>query len=137
MPELRVRGDRQYLVQMVSNLIENAIKYGGPGKTVCVKTSSGDTSNRPAAIIEVSDNGPGIPPGQLEHVFDRFYRADSARSVEVDEDSGSPTGSGLGLSIVAGIAKIHGGTVNVASEPQKGSTFEVNLPLLPEKASAR
>jgi signal transduction histidine kinase len=136
LPELRVRGDRQYLVQMVSNLVENAIKYSGMGKAVRVRTAREGTPERSAAIIEVSDNGPGILPAHLEHVFDRFYRADAARSVEVDEEPGSPTGSGLGLSIVAGIARLHGGTVRVASEPQRGSTFEVSLPLLPENTSA-
>ncbi len=129
LPELHVRGDRQYLIQMVSNLIENAIKYGGSGQTVQIETCLHQNGKRDEASLCVSDNGPGIPPDHLPHLFDRFYRVDQARSRDADEDSNSPTGSGLGLSIVAWIVKAHGGEIKVDSKVNEGTTFEVSLPL--------
>jgi signal transduction histidine kinase len=86
------------------------------------------------AVLSVSDNGPGIAEDHINHIFDRFYRADPARSREKDEESMSASGSGLGLSIVAGIAQVHGGQVRVQSQPNLGSTFEVELPLLIQPA---
>jgi two-component system OmpR family sensor kinase len=130
LPELLVRGDSQYLLQMASNLIENAIKYSGRGQTVRVEARLSGPAKASAALLEVSDNGPGIAPEHLAHVFDRFYRADQARSREVDDDALSPSGTGLGLSIVAGIAKAHGGSVQAHSELGSGSTFRVLLPVL-------
>lgn len=129
LPELSIEGDRQYLVQMVSNLLENAIKYGGSGKTVRIATRAGVLVNHPAGILSVSDNGPGIPPAHIERIFDRFYRVDAARSRD-DDEAGANSGTGLGLSIVAGIAQLHGGTVKATSRLQGGSTFEVCLPLV-------
>jgi heavy metal sensor kinase len=134
LPALCVRGDRQYLLQMVSNLIENGVKYSGGGQTVRVATRAGAERTQAVAVLSVSDNGPGIPEDHIRHIFDRFYRADAARSRESDEDSLSASGSGLGLSIVAGIAQVHGGQVRVESQPHSGSTFEVTLPLLTHPA---
>jgi len=82
-----------------------------------------------SASLRISDTGPGIAPEYLPHIFDRFYRIDSARSRENDEDSDSPTGSGLGLSIVAWIVQVHGGEIHVTSTIGQGSTFEVTLPI--------
>lgn len=135
LPELCVRGDRQYLLQMVSNLIENGVKYSGRGQTVRVVTRPGVERTRTVAVLSVADNGPGITQDHINHIFDRFYRADSARSRESDEESLYASGSGLGLSIVAGIAQAHGGQVRVESQPNSGSTFEVTLPLLIRPAS--
>jgi heavy metal sensor kinase len=124
LPEARILGDRQSLLQMISNLIENAIKYtDGNDKRVCIET--GITDGR--AWVRVSDNGPGIAP---EHLFDRFYRADKARARSTDDDSESPTGSGLGLSIIQWIAQAHGGEVLVESTPGNGSSFEVRFEAL-------
>jgi signal transduction histidine kinase len=124
LPELRVRGDRQYLSQMVSNLIENGIKYCGAGAKVCMETAAvGDR-----AMLRVADTGPGIPKEHLPALFDRFYRADAARSQNGDGDS--PDGSGLGLSIVAWIVRAHRGTIHVESHVGRGTTFEVSLPLI-------
>ena len=81
-----------------------------------VSTSDG------TARIEVEDAGPGMPPEEAERVFERFYRADQSRS----RASG---GVGLGLSIVAAVAEAHGGAVSARSEPGKGSTFRITLPL--------
>ena len=122
-PELLIRGDRQYLIQMISNLIENAVKYSGTGQTVRIET---DTQNGKASL-RISDTGPGIPPEHLPKLFDRFYRADAARSH--NNDSNSPTGSGLGLSIVSWIVQAHSGTIQVQSKVNEGTTFEVTLPL--------
>jgi heavy metal sensor kinase len=124
LPEARMLGDRQSLLQMVSNLIENAIKYtAGDDKRVCIET--GVTDNY--AWVRVSDNGPGIAPEHLPHLFDRFYRADKARVRASDEDSESPSGSGLGLSIIQWIAQVHGGEVHVESTLGNGSSFEVRF----------
>lgn len=124
LPELHVRGDRQYLLQMVSNLIENAIKYGGSGQTVQIETEArGDR-----ATLRVSDTGPGIPPDHLPHLFDRFYRVDQARTHHYADGDSSPDGSGLGLAIVSWIAQSHGGEIRVDSQVNEGSIFEVSLP---------
>lgn len=129
LPELPVRGDHQYLVQMVSNLLENAVKYGRAGGKVRIQAGSRDESAGDVAWVRVTDSGPGIPPEHLPHLFDRFYRVDQARARDADEDSNSPTGSGLGLSIVSWIAQTHGGSVRVDSKLDEGTTFEVVLPL--------
>jgi heavy metal sensor kinase len=129
LPELCVHGDRQYLIQMISNLIENGIKYSGAGQKVRIETGSGKKNKKDLAFLRVSDTGPGIVPDHLPHLFDRFYRVDAARSWGNEDDPNSPTGSGLGLSIVAWIVQVHGGEIHVTSKVGKGSTFEVTLPL--------
>jgi len=126
LPELIVNGDRQYIIQMISNLIENAIKYSGSGQTVRVETSVHSDNKKEFASLRVTDTGPGIAPEHLPHLFDRFYRVDQARTQ--DDDSSAPTGSGLGLSIVAWIVEAHGGKINVESQVNSGTTFEVLIP---------
>jgi len=79
--------------------------------------------------VRVVDNGPGIPVEDLPHLFDRFFQVDKTRTHNHGDEAGSLTGVGLGLSIAQWIAQAHGGEINVQSEPGKGSTFEVNLPL--------
>ncbi|MCX6033607.1 MAG: ATP-binding protein, partial [Chloroflexi bacterium] len=126
LPETRILGDRQYLLQMLSNLVENAIKYTtGDKKRVCVETGTADG----CAWVRVSDTGPGIAPEHLPHLFDRFYRVDKSRTRDAgtESDPRSPTGSGLGLSIVQWIAQVHGGEVRVESTLGVGTTFEVRL----------
>jgi signal transduction histidine kinase len=122
LPEARILGDRQYLVQMVSNLVDNAIKYSaGEDKKVSIETgTSGETS-----WVRVSDNGPGIAPEHLPHLFDRFYRIDKSRTREAGISSGldSPVGSGLGLSIVQWILQSHGGEIKLESHLGAGTTF--------------
>jgi heavy metal sensor kinase len=113
-----VRGDRTRLQQIVVNLIDNAIKYTPEGGRVDVR-SRGENST---AILEVEDNGVGIPPHALPYVFERFYRVDKARS----RASG---GAGLGLSIVKAICAAHGGEIHVSSVERRGSCFQVRLPL--------
>jgi heavy metal sensor kinase len=132
LPEVRILGDRQFLLQMISNLIENGIKYTtGTDKRVRIET--GSTENE--AWLRVSDNGPGIPAEHIPHLFDRFYRVDAARThqPQTDPDPQAPTGSGLGLSIVHWLAQAHGGQINVSSVPDAGTTFEIRFPAISQQ----
>lgn len=113
-----VRGDRTRLQQIVVNLIDNAIKYTPEGGVVQVRVKAEGTT----AVLEIQDNGIGIPTHAILHVFERFFRVDKARS----RASG---GAGLGLSIVKAICAAHGGDVQVSSEEGRGSCFRVSLPL--------
>jgi signal transduction histidine kinase len=137
LPEVLVAGDRQYLNQMITNLIENAIKYSrGEDKQVRVDTGIDRQAQEAVGWVKVTDNGQGISPEHLAHLFDRFYQVDQARSRASGESSGEKeapgllAGSGLGLSIVQWIAQAHGGQVVVQSDLGQGSVFEVRLPLL-------
>ena len=112
-----VVGDRTRLQQVVVNLIDNAVKYTQEGGIVEVKVRQEGN-----AILEVSDNGAGIPAHAISHVFERFYRVDKARA----RASG---GAGLGLPIVKAICAAHGGAISVSSEDGRGSCFRVELPL--------
>ena len=129
LPEARILGDRQHLIQMVSNLVDNGIKYAaGEYKKVSIET--GKTGG--TAWVRISDNGPGIAPEHLPHLFDRFYRIDKARTragVEPAEPK-SPSGSGLGLSIVQWIVHSHGGEIRVESQVGSGTTFEASFKAL-------
>jgi signal transduction histidine kinase len=142
LPELKVNGDRQFLIQMITNLVENAIKYTN-GAEKCVKVETGQMAQAEKALawVRVEDNGPGIPSENLEHIFDRFYQVDPARSrgsaaeQSAPDGDASTAGSGLGLSIVQWIAGAHGGSVSAHSQVGQGSTFEVRLPLADGVAS--
>jgi len=127
LPEAPIRGDRQYLRQMIGNLIENGIKYA-TGDDRCIRIETGSADGR--SWVRVSDNGPGIAAEHLPHLFDRFYRVDPARGRDEQDGSGEgrPAGSGLGLSIVQWIARVHGGAVQVSSVVGQGTTFEVGFP---------
>jgi signal transduction histidine kinase len=131
-PEAFVNGDRQYLSQMLTNLVENAIKYaGGKGHNVWVETGSKVLEAKNFAWVRVKDDGPGIPAKHLPHLFDRFYRVDQARTRTADESAGpAPDGIGLGLSIVHWVVQAHQGKVIVESKENRGSTFEVLLPCI-------
>ena len=115
---VRINGDPQFLRQLLMILIDNALKYTPAPGSVTVALTKTETS----AIVSVSDTGIGIEATDLENIFDRFYRADKARSRE----SG---GAGLGLAIGRWIAESHGGTIAVESKPGAGSSFRVTLPL--------
>ncbi|MBI1841250.1 MAG: PAS domain-containing protein [Verrucomicrobia bacterium] len=117
-PALQVFADRGRLQQVISNLVENAIKYGRAGGAVSVGAKA-----LPLGGVEVwvEDDGMGIPVESRTRVFERFYRVDRARSREAG-------GTGLGLSIVKHIVQAHGGEVWVNSELEKGSTFRFTLP---------
>ncbi|WP_336205084.1 sensor histidine kinase [Nonomuraea sp. LPB2021202275-12-8] len=111
-----VTGDESRLGQVTGNLISNAITHTPPGTPFRVGVGAHDGM----AVLEVADEGPGFPPEVAERVFERFYRADPARS------SG---GSGLGLAIAATLVEAHGGAIAVTGEPGRGATFRVTLPL--------
>jgi signal transduction histidine kinase len=120
---LVVQGNAEQLRRVVVNLVENATQYGEPESTVRVTV----TRRGRRGILEVSDTGPGIAPEHIPHIFDRFYRVDSARRR-------STGGTGLGLAIVREIVTAHGGSVQVESYPGQGSTFRVTLPAEPSWA---
>jgi two-component system OmpR family sensor kinase len=120
-----VLGDEARLRQVVSNLVSNAVTHTPPGSVATVTV--GTAGNQ--AVLQVSDTGPGLSAEAAAKVFERFYRADTARTR-------SAGGSGLGLSIVAALVAAHGGTVTVDTEPGRGATFEVRLPLAPVPAEA-
>jgi heavy metal sensor kinase len=113
-----VQGDRARLKQVVVNLLDNAIKYTLQGGAVALTVTTIDSK----AMLEVADNGIGIPAEALPRVFDRFFRVDKARSRELG-------GAGLGLSIVKSICTAHHGRVEANSLPGRGSRFRVELPL--------
>jgi two-component system, OmpR family, sensor kinase len=117
-PVPAVLGDRDQLVRMVRNLITNAAVHTEAGRPIRVHgfTDAG------GAVITVADGGPGLPPEQAAHVFERFWRADKARSR-------ARGGSGLGLAIVASVVAAHGGTVSFDSSVDAGSTVIVRLPV--------
>ena len=117
--DLVVRGDQERLRQLLFNILENAIKYTKTGK-VSISVVQKDKE----AIIAIVDTGVGIPPQDLPHVFERFYRVDKTRSREEG-------GTGLGLAIAQEIAEAHGGKIEVESEVNEGSTFSVVLPVYP------
>jgi signal transduction histidine kinase len=136
LPELIVNGDRQFLTQMITNLVDNGIKYTrGEDKRVRVETGCRTVEGESIAWLQVVDNGPGIPVKHLTRLFDRFYQLDRSRSrdqseIEIESTLDNATaGSGLGLSIVQWIARAHGGDVVVQSTVGQGTTFEVTLPL--------
>jgi signal transduction histidine kinase len=101
---------------LVFNLAENAIKYTPAGGQIEITLKQRDGM----AVLEVTDDGPGIPPDAREHIFDRFYRGDPTR------EGG---GTGLGLALVRSIVDLHQGQIRVSSAPGEGSCFFVTLPL--------
>jgi two-component system sensor histidine kinase CiaH len=117
-PGLEVRGDPDQLRQLVLILVDNALRYTPEGGRVTV----GAHRNDGAAVVAVSDTGIGIDQKALKHVFERFYRADDARTR-------ADAGAGLGLSIAEQLVTDHGGRISAESEPGRGSTFRVSLPL--------
>ncbi|CAN2185032.1 BaeS Signal transduction histidine kinase [Candidatus Nanopelagicaceae bacterium] len=117
-PEAVVLGDSEQLIMAIHNLIENAINYS-PNNT---KVSISSEIQGDIVEITVTDQGIGIPEGELERIFERFYRVDPARSRETG-------GTGLGLSIVKHVASNHGGDVKVWSSQNVGSSFAIRLPI--------
>jgi two-component system, OmpR family, phosphate regulon sensor histidine kinase PhoR len=119
-PGTLVYADARRLEQMLTNLIDNGIKFSRENGTVSIGYQSGERDQ-----ISVHDTGDGIPAQHLERLFERFYRVDRARSRELG-------GTGLGLAIVKHLALLHGGEVTVDSELGKGSTFTIHLPKSPD-----
>jgi two-component system OmpR family sensor kinase len=122
--ELIAYGDDARLRQVVGNLMTNALVHTPPGASVTLRMYAAPGNQ---AVIEIVDTGPGLSAEQHDHVFERFYRADEARTRRTDREA---TGTGLGLAIVAAIVRAHHGSVEVISEPGEGATFRVTLPAL-------
>ena len=110
--------DRDATAQALLNLLNNAEKYSGERKYIGVAM----TLTQDRAMIAVEDKGPGIPPSDLKHIFEKFYRARTG-------PAGEAQGCGLGLTIVKNTVEIHGGEVRAESEPGRGSRFIITLPL--------
>jgi len=110
-----VRGDRERLRQVIQNLVDNAVKYSSAGGRVHVSATADDGH----VLIDVADQGPGIPPEDRELIFEKFGRSSSGTA---------KPGSGLGLFIARSIAEAHGGTLGVDSVPARGSVFRLELP---------
>ena len=152
-----VQGDEPRLRQVVGNLVNNALTHTPDGTPVEVHVRSGrigwgpdgpvtitgsglapgivppppgaDEQTVPAVLLEVADHGPGLTAEQAQRVFERFYRADQARTRQTG-------GTGLGLAIVSALVAAHGGAVSVESRPGQGATFQVAIPLAPEALGA-
>jgi len=112
-----VSADPVVLRIAIANLIHNAIRYGPRDSTIALRVFTRDTT----VVFEVEDRGPGIPPAHHPHLFDRFYRADNARSH-------GEGGAGLGLAMARWAVEVHGGTIGLRSEPGAGSVFSISLP---------
>ena len=120
---LIVPGDRDELIRVFENLVENALKYGASGKRIEIDFIRGETADgAPEAQVSVRDHGPGIAPEHLPRLTERFYRVDVA-------DSRAQGGTGLGLALAKHILNRHRGRLSIASTMGQGATFTVHLPL--------
>jgi two-component system OmpR family sensor kinase len=117
-----VIGDRDQLLRLMLNLLNNAAVHTPPNGPIRVEGIQGRTPDGPAVAVRVIDAGPGLPPDEAAHVFERFWRADKARTR-------AKGGSGLGMAIVAQIAEAHGGSVSFDSSVDSGTTVTVTLPM--------
>ncbi|HYG69592.1 MAG TPA: HAMP domain-containing sensor histidine kinase, partial [Anaeromyxobacteraceae bacterium] len=113
-PDVVVDCDRERILQVLSNLVGNAVKFAGPGGRVFVAVAAGEHDVR----FTVRDTGPGIRPDDLPHVFEPYWSAEGGRKL----------GTGLGLFIVRGLVEAHGGEAGVETEPGAGTTFWFTLP---------
>ena len=119
---LMVAGDRDELLRLFENLVENAIKYAASGRRVDIRAGTGAGADGALeAQVTVQDYGPGIAPDHLPRLTERFYRVDEARS----RGAG---GTGLGLAIVKHIVERHRGTLDIRSRPGEGTTVTISLP---------
>jgi two-component system OmpR family sensor kinase len=116
-PGLYALADPDRLLQVLTNLVSNAVRHGGEDAEITLAARSSDAH----VEISVSDTGPGIPPEELPHVFDRLFRGHAART-------GSPAGAGLGLAIAASLTRAMGGDITLSSRPGEGTSFTVRLP---------
>lgn len=136
-----LEGDVLRLTQVLQNLLSNAVKYSPNGGTITVRVTKrrGDDPTWPRrvrktvettrwwVVVQVSDQGIGVPPDQIQRIFDRFYRANNTAQLDV-------TGTGLGLSVCEGLIRTHGGAIWAESEWGAGSTFSFALPVPPHEA---
>jgi two-component system phosphate regulon sensor histidine kinase PhoR len=131
---LLVPGDRDELIRVFENLIENALKYGAPGRRVDItlvrEPANGAKEGAKEAVVSVRDYGPGIAPEHLPRLTERFYRVDIS-------ESRAQGGTGLGLALVKHILNRHRGRLVIESTPGAGATFAVRLPLLKTPAPTK
>ncbi|MFZ5801387.1 MAG: sensor histidine kinase, partial [Candidatus Omnitrophota bacterium] len=113
----RIRGSREYIQETITNLLANSVKYTARNGKINLQVADKGSY----ILIEISDNGIGIPKDELPMIFEEFFRASNARAVEKD-------GTGLGLSIAKQIVELHNGRITVESEVGKGTTFKIALP---------
>jgi signal transduction histidine kinase len=123
---LLVDGDVGMIERVLSNLLDNAIRYTPEGGTVSVELENGDERVK----IRVADTGPGIPAEDLPHIFDRFYRVEKSRSQEGG-------GTGLGLAIARRIIELHGSNIEASSKEGVGTSFTFRLPLHPPQVHSQ
>jgi two-component system, OmpR family, sensor kinase len=123
-----VVGDELRLRQVLGNLLGNALTHTPESAAIDVRVEERTDNEGRWVVLEVADHGPGLPPDHAARVFERFYRVDAARSR-------SEGGSGLGLSIVAGLTEAHGGRVELDTAPGQGATFRVLLPMAADVAT--
>ncbi|MDB5053777.1 MAG: histidine kinase [Bacilli bacterium] len=115
--------DEDRLEQVLTNLLDNAIRHSSPAEQITMRMVLQNSQEGQSILIEIEDQGQGIPTGDLPFIFERFYKADKART------RGVATGTGLGLAIVKNIVEAHQGTVQVRSHVGKGTTFSIVFPL--------
>ncbi|GHG06733.1 two-component sensor histidine kinase [Streptomyces zaomyceticus] len=122
---VRAEVDRRRVDVIVANLVGNALRHGAPPVVVTLGTAV--AADGTWVTVEVADHGPGLPPEARERVFDRFYKADAARTRSAADTEGQ--GSGLGTAIALENARLHGGTIEVGEGPEGGAVFTLRLPL--------
>ncbi len=120
-PDPIAMADSQWMMQVMNNLLSNAIRYTPEGGTIEVYTGTEAADGRSWATVQVSDTGIGIPEDELPYIFDRFFRGEQPRKMQI-------SGTGLGLAILKEIVELHGGRVTVESKLNEGSSFTVHLP---------
>jgi two-component system, OmpR family, sensor histidine kinase MtrB len=125
LPDLPVRVDPRRLDVIIANLVGNALRHGAP--PVVIRAWTHPEAGREWVCLRASDSGPGLPPEILPHVFERFYKADTARA--------RSDGSGLGLAIAWENARLHGGSIQAANSPDGGAAFTLRLPVSPAPGS--
>ncbi|MFK7696468.1 ATP-binding protein [Paenibacillus sp. HJGM_3] len=116
--------DEDRLEQVLTNLLDNAIRHSSPGGELAIRARTVTTGGNPAVRLQVSDQGQGIPKEDVPYIFERFYKADKART----RGSSSSGGTGLGLAIVKNLVEAHQGTITAESELGLGTTFSITIP---------
>ncbi len=127
-PGLYATFDREQVMRVIQNLLENAVRHAGPGRVEVSAKLDGEFIS-----LNVRDHGPGLRPEDLDRVFERFYQTDASRT----RNASGAKGSGLGLAIARAIAEAHGGRIAAANQPDGGAIFTLRLPLQPRVSSSK